>query len=471
MLDPALYGHPGAVNLSVDDYAQLDADAIRRSSSRARRPAAKVRERDGAEDEMSAILDGPPIANGQVATAGTRKRRAGGASGVRRRRKDASNGDGTYPNPPKRTRNARNNAFASPLAGPVITNETDLLVAEHTSVDRPSAAPDGEDVNGPAPAAEDLDGQEQRRSTRSRRTRPSTLKRRHSSASETTTTSVSVSIAANTRNTRSTGTRTQQDPALQEEAQQEDVEMKDESADGQVEQTDKTRLAANVLVEADHAQPVTAGPNDIGGKRTDVVLEEVVQPPSESTVIKNDENKPKDMPLPPQEPQPMDVDESAVPKPSRSSTELRKPSPVSSESIPHPPKPVSEAQKSIAEAENDAPPHQADTELQKADTPAPAREPQKPQENPDDRHTNKIVEKPPPQAAHSQPKELPIPHKPKIVQSQQSQKISPSSWTRFAAPAAGPTTIFSLSQKKDRDEEKEEGELSEESSGTPPRGR
>ena len=101
-----------------------------------------------------------------------------------------------------------------------------LEVVDSTHLDRTSAAPDGEDVQGPENAAEELEGQEQRRSTRSRKTRPPPSKRRHSSASETTTTSASVSIAANARTARSIGAKAQPETVPHDDAQQ-DVVMKE----------------------------------------------------------------------------------------------------------------------------------------------------------------------------------------------------------------------------------------------------
>ena len=85
----------------------------------------------------------------------------------------------------------------------------------------------------------------------------------------------------------------------------------------------------------------------------------------------------------------------------------------------------------------------------------------------------KVVEKPPqplPAAPAPAPptrpraRDLSIPEKPRVAPP--AQKIAPLSWSRFASNAPATT-----SHRRPRDEEKEEGELSEESGDTPPRGR
>lgn len=419
VLDPTLFGHPNAVN--VDDYTQLDADAIRRSSSRARRPAAKLRDRD-ADDEMSAILDGSSIVNGQTAgtrAASPRKRRAGGGAGSRRRRREP-NGDGTYPNPPKRTRNARGTStvatFASPLAGPAITTaEGDVPEdAEHGEIDRASAVPDVDDTHIPTPTAEDLELQEQRRSTRSRRPRPPAPKRGLSSASETTTTSVSVSIAANPRNTRSSGVKPYQELAAQDTAAG-DVDMKQEgSVEEPHDQVDSTEQAS-ILLEADRTQPLPAVPQ---GSGVPMEASDKNESPHEQTEDANGKNA-------------ASAEENETPR---------------NEQL----------------MEVDLPAH---NDLQKqTDTPDKTVHGTPSQ---DERPANEISEPQRHQAAlleeKAKEKDSVTQDKPKI-----GQKISPLSWTRFATPVAG-LTGPTANQKKIRDEEKEEGELSEESDGGRPR--
>ncbi|PSS30947.1 hypothetical protein PHLCEN_2v2516 [Hermanssonia centrifuga] len=192
----------------------MDADSVRRSSSRARRPAAKLRdrERDAGEEYVSAAITSQqvaasiPVTNGakvpEVTPTSPRKRRGAGGGG-RRKRRETDDGDGAYPNPPKRARNPRGGviAVASPLAGPALAaatpqpQESLVETEDQGELDNASVAADVEDTRA----------QDQRRSTRSRKSRTAvpTSKRRSSSASETTATSVSVSIAVNARSTRS----------------------------------------------------------------------------------------------------------------------------------------------------------------------------------------------------------------------------------------------------------------------------
>lgn len=108
-LDPALFGLPNSLNI---DDTDLHSDAVRRSSSRARRPAAKLRDRDHADDHPTPLptpSDMTPTQERDSAR-NPRKRRAGGGNGAsgagsKRKRKDVDDGDATYPNPAKRTRN------------------------------------------------------------------------------------------------------------------------------------------------------------------------------------------------------------------------------------------------------------------------------------------------------------------------------------------------------------------------------
>ena len=197
-LDPSEFGLPNPINIDDNDGGLQDNDLSRRASSRTRRPAAKLRDRDrDAADEE--LLNGVALATAkagdpQARSASPRKRRTGGGAGGKRRRKEAEEVDGTYPQPPKRTRNPRAvvaGATASPLAGPTVA-------ADDPELDTP-AMPDVQDVD--EARSELLDVPELKPSTRSRRNVPR-LKRRGSSASDTTTTSISISIAANARKPR-----------------------------------------------------------------------------------------------------------------------------------------------------------------------------------------------------------------------------------------------------------------------------
>lgn len=196
-LDPAELGLPNPISIDDHDVRTHDHDTSRRASSRARRPPAKLRDRDiGDENEAAAGLNG--VVNGkaielQARAASPRKRRAAG--GGKRKRKDVDDADGTYPNPPKRSRNPRGvgaGAVASPLTGLATT-------ADDVDMDASAAAdvPDGDEARSDV-----MDVQEQKPTMRSRR-RPQIPKRRGSSASETTATSASVSIAINARKPRS----------------------------------------------------------------------------------------------------------------------------------------------------------------------------------------------------------------------------------------------------------------------------
>lgn len=161
-LDPTRYGLPMP---AISDNLQP------KSSSRVRRPTAKVRE----------VEDEPPTISASVSTIAAvaarevkerpspRKRRAGGA---KRKRKDADDGDATYP--AKRTRIPRGAAGVGD---------------EESLVDGPQI----EEVELPSPpdAVPDLsDAAAKRRSTRAR----GSLKRRDSSGSEVTSISGSANV-------------------------------------------------------------------------------------------------------------------------------------------------------------------------------------------------------------------------------------------------------------------------------------
>lgn len=223
-LDPSDFGLPSNINIDGSDNRLRQNGTSRRASSRARRPAAKLRDRDrdnGEEDErLSAVVDATSLVNGtaaagaaaaavaairkaaepQVRSASPRKRRAA-AGGGKRRRKDLDDGDSAYPNPPKRSRTRATavGAVASPLAGTA-------MAVDNADVDA-SVAPDVPEAD--EPRVDTVETQEQKPTTRSRR-KPAAPKRRGSSASETTTTSLSVSIATNTKPRSATAPQTEQ---------------------------------------------------------------------------------------------------------------------------------------------------------------------------------------------------------------------------------------------------------------------
>ncbi|KAL0956088.1 hypothetical protein HGRIS_002256 [Hohenbuehelia grisea] len=176
-LDPTEFGLP-APPIRVDDDA-------RRSSARARRPAAKLRD---AEEE-------PPSPAGTVRTANSgsareanaketkeppkspRKRRAAGgaAGGAKRRRREPEDSDTTYP--AQRTRRPRGQAAAAAAA------------ASSAETASPPGSVAGDASTPKMDTAIDLPSEEpvpERRTTRAR----NALNRRGSSASETTTVSV-----------------------------------------------------------------------------------------------------------------------------------------------------------------------------------------------------------------------------------------------------------------------------------------
>jgi hypothetical protein len=150
-------------------------DAARSATSRARRPASRLRDATDLDSvdgntPLAVPADAPP----QLEKPSPRRRRNGGQTSSRRRRREPDDGDATYP--AKRTRANR--------APPVLPSEG------------------GSPGNGGADAP-DVDGSEEgtrapeRRSTRSRAAAQAKQLpvRRNSSASDKTQTSVSVSIA------------------------------------------------------------------------------------------------------------------------------------------------------------------------------------------------------------------------------------------------------------------------------------
>ena len=146
-LDPTSIGLPCPAGLD---------DTIRRSSSRARRPAAKLRD----EEEISPAIPTAITEPEEKEKPSPRKRRAGGGGVSKRKRKEGDDDDATYP--AKRTRLPR------------VTNQNQAL-EEDSLAELTVLVADG--MSTPEPAPEDR--QPERRSTRSRG-----MVRRDSSASD-----------------------------------------------------------------------------------------------------------------------------------------------------------------------------------------------------------------------------------------------------------------------------------------------
>ncbi|TFY72141.1 hypothetical protein EVG20_g866 [Dentipellis fragilis] len=172
-IDPETLGL-GSIPITIDD-------PTRRSSSRARRPAAKLRDLNADPTEAGSTVFGP-ASNAETLPrekASPRKRRAGGQGGKRKRR-EVDDADATYP--AKRTRNARG------AAGPPPSD----IGSQAGSVPPGTTA----DASEAGDALEEKVLPE-RRSTRARAAATKSVRvRRNSSASEGTQTSVSISIAA-----------------------------------------------------------------------------------------------------------------------------------------------------------------------------------------------------------------------------------------------------------------------------------
>jgi len=195
-LDPASLGLP--VPMRIDD-------SIRRASSRARRPAAKLREAEVEDGSTEFIAENAMAVTTGISSAGgtnnaparevkertsPRKRRSVGGGGARRRRRETDDGDGTYP--AKRSRNLRGSAatgVGNTAREPSIGVESGMTVEDTTGIVAPSAATNA--IIG------------ERRSTRSR----GIPKRRGSSASETTATSVGGSGSVGKKVKTGLGTR------------------------------------------------------------------------------------------------------------------------------------------------------------------------------------------------------------------------------------------------------------------------
>lgn len=171
-LDPATFGLPTPIRID---------DAVRRSSARARRPAAKLREAEEVLLPVPTVSTIAAVAAREVKEkASPRKKRSGGGGGggSKRKRKEPDDGDATYP--AKRTRLPRGTvreAGDDESPGP----------AE-------AAAPVPEVTPTPEPIAEAEDKKPERRTTRASR---DAAKRRDSSASDVTSTSASA-VAAGT---------------------------------------------------------------------------------------------------------------------------------------------------------------------------------------------------------------------------------------------------------------------------------
>ncbi|OCH91794.1 hypothetical protein OBBRIDRAFT_791901 [Obba rivulosa] len=207
-LDPSLFGLPSRVTVDDTEPAN-ELDGTRRSSSRARRPAAKVRDRDLGEDDERPGSSGT---NGRASerdaardrNGSPRKKRGtgGAAAAAKRKRKEPDDVDSGYPPPPKRTRNPRGIAgpatppVASPLASAtVVAGDADV------NADAGVAPLPAQTLDGAAPEEMQVEEQpeveaEPKRSTRPRRARAAANRRRASDASETNS-SMSGSITAN----------------------------------------------------------------------------------------------------------------------------------------------------------------------------------------------------------------------------------------------------------------------------------
>jgi hypothetical protein len=165
-LDPASVGLPTPVRSD---------DAVRRSSARARRPAAKLRDVEE-ESPQPAPATIPIIATPEFREKPSpRKRRTGGGGASKRKRKEIDDGDATYP--AKRTRIPRGAANQSPTGDE--ESESALPVALEVT---PTPEPTTDTAEDKKP---------ERRSTRSR----GANKRRDSSASDAAS-SVSISVGA-----------------------------------------------------------------------------------------------------------------------------------------------------------------------------------------------------------------------------------------------------------------------------------
>ncbi|TDL25980.1 hypothetical protein BD410DRAFT_559856 [Rickenella mellea] len=178
----------------------MDDSDSRRSSSRTRKPAAKLRDSDDHPgQDRYALLPTPAAATVSTSTRGgaspqKRKRANGAGNAARKKRKDAATADrdGTYPN--RKARPSRNaaapthsgNDVADPDGAPSPT-DSNIPVSDGGGAEEKDPEVDVDPaVPARKPAA---------RTRRPRQAATVNMKRRWSSASEATTTSVSVSIA------------------------------------------------------------------------------------------------------------------------------------------------------------------------------------------------------------------------------------------------------------------------------------
>ncbi|KAH7915219.1 hypothetical protein BJ138DRAFT_1077910 [Hygrophoropsis aurantiaca] len=198
-LDPTTLGLPASLSMAED--------SARRSSNRARRPAAKVR------DLEETVISSVPFIDASSATGqdakevpSPRKRRGGPSGGSKRKRKEPEDGDASYP--AKRPRNPRGvNALTT--AARASTSEA---VSPPQSIGHTAESPSV--VDGPADTRDDK--RPDRRKTRSR----VPMSRRDSTASEATVSSVSVSIVASTTAPRNSGDNTELDASTRHQPQQ-----------------------------------------------------------------------------------------------------------------------------------------------------------------------------------------------------------------------------------------------------------
>ncbi|KAH7918875.1 hypothetical protein BV22DRAFT_893728 [Leucogyrophana mollusca] len=205
-LDPTTLGLPASISIVEDP--------TRRSSNRARRPAAKVRDVEETVASQLPFIDVTPALGQEPKDAPSpRKRRGGtggGGGGNKRKRKEPDDGDASYP--AKRSRNPR--GVAAPTA--VARTSASEAVSPPQSIGHTAGSPSVAATDGPVEAQDEK--RPERRATRSR----APVSRRDSTASEATVTSVSVSIAATTAPVRNSGNKNEMEmdgsaPELEED--------------------------------------------------------------------------------------------------------------------------------------------------------------------------------------------------------------------------------------------------------------
>ncbi|KAI0940512.1 hypothetical protein AcW1_003687 [Taiwanofungus camphoratus] len=311
-LDPAAFGLPNSI--TVDDGEQMN-DAARRSSSRARRPAAKVRdrERDGADEEVASqnTTTNARAPERETAsrerTGSPRKRRAGGGgsssgSGSKRKRKEPDDVDGVYPPPPKRTRNPRGTGNATPtVASPLVSAA--VTAPDIEDVPDVSSTSNGAEANNEAaqPAVP------KRSSRSSRRSRATASRRRNSSASETTTTSVSVSVAADAKTGHNEQLEAQEQDTSSDKTSTNNVEKKEEE-EAEEAVGDAKKVSDVTAGGADREQPQVVEIPSVEVTTTTVETEaSLPRPPQEDAPLPHPRRKDEEAPLP----QPPRTDEDA----------------------------------------------------------------------------------------------------------------------------------------------------------------